>query len=264
MGLLRESASKPGEQTFRLLDDSRLHKGPAWEVQVATRPAAEIKKPEQGLRMLRGSYGSECWVAEDEDNFRFWRPGCSLSLDLRRYHGTAQVSDSLGRQNILRLLYFFGFLESGGVMLHASSVVRGGQACVFPGPSGAGKSTVVKNSPKLPILSDELSAVEVISHNSEVLAWGTPFYGKGGHPWEDVAAPVKGLYFLVKDPEHKVVPLSPMEALARLLPCVWVYTAWEPRLKRVFELAAQLAERVFGYALHCRPDPGFWQVIDAS
>jgi hypothetical protein len=264
MGLLQESASRSGTQVFRFLDDTCPHKGPPWEVRVATMSAAEIKKPEQGFRMLRGSYGAECWVAEDEENFRFWRPGCSLLLDLRHHHGTAQISDSLGRQNILRLLYFFGFLENGGIMLHASSVVRRGKACIFPGPSGAGKTTVVRNSPDLPILTDELSVVQITSQNSKVIAWGTPFHGDWGQPGVEMTAPVQGLYFVVQDHEHRLVPLSPTEALARLFPCIWVYTDWEPRLRRVFELAVQLVERVPGYALHFRPDPGFWQVIDAS
>jgi hypothetical protein len=202
------------------------------------------------------------WVAETEEKLWFWRPGLSLYIDLVAREGEAKLSLGQNWQNVLRATYFYLLLERQGLLLHASGLTRTPYAYIFPGPSGAGKTTVVRNSQGMPILNDEIVAIRM--RGVEAIAHGTPFCSERSRPGENIAAPVKGLYFPCHSQENYLTRLSPKEILNRLLPCVCTYTTFRPRLKKIFDLAAELAESVPGYALHFSPDPSFWQVINAS
>lgn len=202
---------------------------------------------------------------EDEEEFLVQHPGFTIHLDLMGNTGEVELAATPAWGNVLRCLYFHGFLPRGGLLLHASGVVRGGEAYVFPGPSGSGKTTIVNHSSEGRILSDEVILVRLPTDDGgPLIASGTPFFGDWGRPGEKIAAPVKGFYFPSHALENRLIPLSPREVLKRLLPCVFTYTNWQPRLQKVFGLAAQLAGSVPGYDLHFQPSPDFWQVIDAS
>jgi hypothetical protein len=114
------------------------------------------------------------------------------------------------------------------------------------------------------ILSDEVILVRLPQDDEPLMAYGTPFFGDLGRPGEMIAAPIKGFYFPSHASENRLIPLSSREVLSRLLPCVFTSTNWQPRLQKVFDLAAQLIGSVPGYDLHFQPSPDFWQNLDAS
>ncbi len=203
-------------------------------------------------------------LAEPPGQVWLWRPNLSLTLDLEKREGEVRLSHPRDWENVLRFIYFHLLIERRGLLLHASSLARNGSAYVFPGPSGVGKTSIVQNSSGMLVLTDELAAVGLPENGSPPLAYGTPFYGDWGKPGENLAAPLKGLYFPVQDRKNFVTPLSPSETLDRLLPCVCTYTTRKDLLNQLVDLAVLLAQRVPGFALHFRPEPALWQAIDGS
>jgi hypothetical protein len=234
------------------------------EVTAGPRGIDEDPGPGPDLKAVQSSDGKKVWVAEDEKRVRFWRPGLSLDADLERYRAKAYVTHPEEWMYAHRIIFSLGYLNLGGILLHAASVVKNGMAYVFTGHSGAGKSTIVRNSPRLPVLSDEVLGVQVRPDNSHPIAFGSPFFGDWGRPGEEMSAPIKGIYFPVKSSHNRLEPLNAAETLALLLPCVWSFTTWEPRLRAMFDITTQLAERIPGYRLHCRPEPSLWEVLDET
>lgn len=232
-----------------------------FQIRTAWMAAAEIEPPREGMQKLERHEYLPLWIEENREELWLWEPGFSLFLNLETREGKAQLSKPRQWDDILRVLYFYDYLLRGGLLLHASAVVREELSYVFPGQSGAGKSTIVRQSTGMTILNDEISVVQVSVESSGAVAFGTPFYGDWPHPDKECQAPVKGLFFPYQDRENRLVPLTPQEALLRLIPCVWIYTAWRPRLERVFDLCLSLLESVPLYEFHFRPDPTLWEVL---
>jgi hypothetical protein len=228
-----------------------------------------VIEAEPGAKTLPlATTGGEWRATETREEVSLWLRGLELCLHLHlaSKEGTIELPrrQSLSPvqwRNVLRVLYFYAFLEKGGLLLHASGLVRHGRAYLFPGVSDAGKTTIVRQSPGMPVLSDEVVAVELHRNGGNVTAYGTPFYGDWGRPGEPVAAPVEGLYFPVKAQENRVVSLTPRETLTRLLRCILTYTTYPPRLQHVFGLGVQLAFQVPGYAFYFKPGPDIWETL---
>jgi hypothetical protein len=232
-------------------------------LRVAWLPPDKIRRPQRGMALHQWDSKQRIWLKEDEHSLFLWRRGVSLAVNFKEGWAEARISKKNDWQIILRILYFFGFLKEQGLLLHASSLVHRGMAYVFPGASGAGKTTIVRLSPELPLLTDEISAIQ-LTGNGQVLGHGTPFFGDLGQPGQKLTVPVKGLYFPVKAAENQVAPLDPSETARRLMSCVCVFTTEPERLKAIFALSHRLAERLPGYLLYFRPEPEFWRAIDGS
>jgi hypothetical protein len=235
-------------------------------------PSEEIEPPAITNRISPSDRDEDAWkVVEDATEARFWltRNSFRLHLILSSLKGNLSLSASQEAtaacwRNVLRLLYFFGLLENQGVLLHASGLVHNGKTFLFPGVSGAGKTTIVRTSPKMPVLSDEAVAVRLSGRGQGATAYGTPFFGDWGRPGERICAPVKGLFFPRKAAITKLVPLTAKDVLKRILPCIFTYTSFEARLKKVFDLAAELAEGIPGYDFYFQPHPDFWKALDGA
>ncbi|MCK6510216.1 hypothetical protein L6R29_09650 [Myxococcota bacterium] len=121
-------------------------------------------------------------------------------------------------QTFWKFLLHRQLLASGGALLHASGLVRDGQAHLFAGTSGSGKTTATRNAPpNTQILSDEIVALRPNPQNPRNLyAYGTPFYGDWGAPGEEIAAPLAGIHFLKRATSPAKHPLSPRESFQRL------------------------------------------------
>ncbi|MFZ0052447.1 MAG: hypothetical protein WAK96_11790 [Desulfobaccales bacterium] len=209
-------------------------------------------------------------MEENQEEVKLWVPRMSLRFRLLlpfvkgevTLAGDTSMSMVQGR-NVLRLLYFFGFLQKEGLLLHASGLVRQDRAYVFPGVSAAGKTTVVRHSPGMPVLSDEVVAVRPGGRNGVPVAFGTPFFGGWGRPGEKLHAPIQGLYFPVKSKANRLEPLTPQEMLTRLLPCIFCYTILPARLEKLFDCASRLVTRVPGFSFHFKPGAEMWETLDA-
>ena len=221
----------------------------------------EIEPPRAGMQRLNRSEYLPLWVAENREELWLWEPGFSFSLNLESREGEAKLSRPRQWQDILRVLYFYDYLMEGGLLLHAAAVAQGDFAYIFPGQSGSGKTTIVRQSSGKTILNDEIAVVQVESETSGPRAFGAPFYGDWGQAGEECQAPVKGLFFPCQDRENRLVPLTPQEALLRLMPCICLYTSWRPRLVRVFDLCLRLVSSLPVYEFHFRPDPTLWDVL---
>lgn len=145
-------------------------------------------------------------------------------------------------------------LREGGFFLHAAALVDDQGAHVFFGPSESGKTTVAGLVGE-GIITDEIAAIRR----------DVPGYRVSGVPWrgEGRSAPLAGLYRLEKARETSFTPLSPVEALRRLLPCVFFSRADRAEVARFLEIGGELVARVPCHEMRFRPDLSFWEEINA-
>jgi hypothetical protein len=240
---------------------------------MAVRPAVSEKmRPPRKAQRIPGPDGEpgDWWVEESQGEANLWFPRISLWLRvlLPFVKGEVTLSGATSMspvqwRNVLRVLYFFGFLESEGLLLHASGLVRQNRAYVFPGVRAAGKTTVVRHSSGMSVLSDEVVAVRPGGRNKVPVAFGTPFYGDWGRPGEKIRAAIQGLYFPVKSTANRLEPLTPQEMLTRLLPCIFSYTVFPSRLEKLFEYGFRLVSQVPGFSFYFKPGAEMWEALDA-
>jgi hypothetical protein len=167
-----------------------------------------------------------------------------------------------------QLLLMYHLAGRGGVIVHSAGLELAGKALVFPGVSTAGKSTLarvlVEAGLKDSLLSDDRIIVRTMGGESSacgpddgaargLLAWGTPWPGDAKIA-RNACAPLAALLFLVKDERTFLVPLSPGEAMRRLMPVVSCPWYDSERLPGVLDTCARLAEGVPCFDLHFRPD----------
>ncbi len=181
---------------------------------------------------------------------------------LDRKNGKAEVklSSNSDFESFLRVIYSLILPQEDGLAIHASSLVKDGKAYLFPGKSGTGKTTLVRLSPDVTLLTDEISIIRGIG--AEPVSFGTPFHGDLGIPGENISAPISGLYFPVKDKKSYLEKLSPKRALEKILPNVVFFGQDQKLLRKVFDLSCELVISLPSHNLHFRPEPSFWSLID--
>lgn len=165
-----------------------------------------------------------------------------------------------GFNSFLRFVFSLNLAAKNGGLIHASSLIKKGQTYIFPGKSGAGKSTVARLSPDAILLSDDISLVK--KGRSGFSAYGNPFWGELNVGGENEAAPIKGIYFLVKDTKNYLDILSPAQALRRLLPNVVFFARDRAFSRRLFNFCVDLTADIPAYNLHFVPDSSFWRCLD--
>ncbi len=136
-------------------------------------------------------------------------------------------------------------------LLHSSVVVSNGEALVFCGVSGIGKSTISRlldaaSSAKK--VSDELIVVDVSERPKIVIP---PFIGEY---FEDVgySAPIKAIYLLSQGPEDVVTPLTPRNAMTRVLSNALIYAQHPQIASNLLEIGGALM-KVPVYGLRFAP-----------
>jgi len=165
-------------------------------------------------------------------------------------------------QSALRAATGLLLARRGGLLLHASAVVSGERAFLFPGPSGAGKTTIARLAGQRSVLSDEIAAV--FPHAGGYGTAFTPFWGDLANERRMVAgAGVAGIFFPLADDEVRIERMTPARAIARLLPCVFRCFCEENLERSLLDIAARLALAVPCALLRFRRDPRFWDEIDA-
>jgi len=181
-------------------------------------------------------------------------------LDLKNGKAEVKLFEKSLFESFLRVIYSLILPQEDGLAIHASSLMRDGEAYIFPGKSSAGKTTLVRLSPEATLLTDEISLVRGIG--IDPVAFGTPFHGDLGIPGQNTSAPISGLYFPVKDNKNYLKKLSPKSTLEKFLPNVVFFGHDQELLRRVFHLSYELIISLPCYDLHFRPEPSFWSLID--
>ncbi|MGQ9524984.1 MAG: hypothetical protein ACUVTZ_09120 [Armatimonadota bacterium] len=232
-GFLQETSDSAAEYCFALRTDEALPAGSEMSPSVATGPG--------WYRLVRRDF--EVDVVPHE----------------RKMHGIV-ARNLYSFDSVLRVFFSVALLELDGLLLHSCAAVEGARAFAFFGVSGAGKTTTARLSlPQHPVLSDELTVIRQV--NGEQRAFGTPFWGEMQKNGANVWARLGALMQLVKDTETRLVPLRPVPALQRLLPCVLFFARQEELVQRAVDICCRLVQDVPVYEMHFLPDASFWRLI---
>ncbi len=150
---------------------------------------------EAGNYFTLRSHGLRATIAQDGSTARLRAPRLERCLDA-----------------VLRYILSKRLLLGGGLLLHASAIVRNEQAWVFAGPSGVGKTTISKQLGGW-VLGDEAIALKM--HKGKLMAYATPYWrAKPG------SAPVTALVFPVQGTKNWCEHLSVAHGLGKLMSCV--------------------------------------------
>jgi hypothetical protein len=184
-------------------------------------------------------------------------------LDWENRQGKVEINslfpiEMLG--NFLRNLYAFLIFRDGGLILHASAVVRERKAYIFFGPSGSGKSTVARLSAPGIILSDDLVIIKQV--NNAYRVFGTPYWGDlKADNGTNGSYKISGLFKLIQDKEVYLKKLTLPQAVAESL----LVPHGPDKLKLIQQLLARssaLLKTVPCYQMHFLPNPSFWRCIN--
>lgn len=114
--------------------------------------------------------------------------------------------------------FYRQLLNHGGMMLHASAVVRKGKAYLFTAPCGTGKSTHtglwLQAFPDAFILNDDKPALRL--ENGKFYAYGTPWSGKTDQN-RNVRAPLAGICILSRGAENEIKACGGHKAMHGIL-----------------------------------------------
>ncbi|HEV8375500.1 MAG TPA: hypothetical protein VGR38_04615 [Candidatus Polarisedimenticolia bacterium] len=162
-------------------------------------------------------------------------------------------------ENYLRVVAAHAALREGGLLLHASGVVRNGSAHLFFGPSGSGKTTVTLFSEGDLILGDDLILIRRGKAGFEACA--VPFRGLYREPPQtDRAFPLSALYRLVQDREDFLEDLPVSRALAEMMASL-PFVMEAAGGARALEVAGALAQSVRIQRLHFTKSADFWRLV---
>lgn len=145
----------------------------------------------------------------------------------------------------------------GAAIMHACGVRDHGNCgagYLFCGRSGAGKSTTARLwHGQGAVLNDDRVLVAHRGHSAFEIH-GTPWHGDV-RVTDPGRAPLQAIFFLEHAPEHWLAPLTPRQALPRLLTSVWL-PLWDARdgVPQTLSLCAQLVSHVPCFRLGFRRD----------
>jgi len=153
----------------------------------------------------------------------------------------------------LLLMHHLG--QRDGLLAHAAGLVLGDRGFVFAGCSGAGKSTLAR-------LLESGRVGTVLSDERMVLRRSRRGYDAFGTPWagtEAIArngkAPLAALVFLKHGPANAILPISPSDALDRLLPACSIPWYDQDLMPRIILFCKGLVAEVPAFEFGFKPDP---------
>jgi|GEM_PF-2158074 len=169
--------------------------------------------------------------------------GPHVDARVSRSLGSARLAGPLSERPVdalLRMLLSARLLRRGGLLGHASAVLIGGRAWLFPGPSGIGKTTAATRLAAAEglgasILCDEAVAV-LPGAQGELIAHATPYWRA-----EPVSAPVAAMLFPRRGP-RQWRRLSKGTATARLISSVGPLLP--EAVPGAFSVAARMVQKV--------------------
>jgi len=152
-----------------------------------------------------------------------------------------------------QILLVYLLAGSGGLLVHAAGAILDDVAVVFPGHSGAGKTTLARVllcEENVRLLSDDRVVVRRLADGFH--AYGTPWPGEAGVA-RNLGAPLAALLFLAHGAENRIVPMSPQEALRRLLQVASIPWYNEKLVGPLLGLCEELLTEVPAYQLCFTP-----------
>ena len=156
-------------------------------------------------------------------------------------------------------LALVNYLAQGrGALLHSSGLICENRGWLFVGMSGAGKSTMAKiwQAAGGKILGDD--RIILRRRNGLLHIYGTPWPGELGISSPD-NAPLKNIFFLEKSSQNVIRPLSPMEAVTRLVACSFPPLYNKKDMEFILDFFSQVIVDIPCYELGFVPEAG---VID--
>lgn len=154
---------------------------------------------------------------------------------------------------VIRVIISILLVTYDGLLLHASSVSRGGNAFVFPARSEGGKSTVARLLQDDEVIGDELVALRRI--RNIVTVYGTPFWNAGpAGSLPPAQAPVKAICLLTKADRTSATKLEPVEMAAKMLRHIFCDPENREANRATLNALAGITETVSCYDLRFRLD----------
>ncbi|MFH2010505.1 MAG: hypothetical protein ABI333_28150 [bacterium] len=164
---------------------------------------------------------------------------------------------------MLRLVLSRVLLRRGGLLLHASGVVRRGALHLFSGPSGSGKTTIASEllGGGEPFALDRVALR--VNGEGRWTGYATPFSDDEGRGMaRSPGVPVQGLHFIEQSPRPFLQPLDRLDAVRKVLQNAAIDGRCASTDALVLEHAVSIAERVACYRLRFSRDSSFWVEID--
>lgn len=157
--------------------------------------------------------------------------------------------------NMLMVAFAFGAIHHNVLLFHASAVEYNGLGAIFLGKSGTGKSThaalwinYIQNAT---MINDDNPAIRIEPQNHRV--YGTPWSGKM-NCFRPCNFPLRSIIRLQQAPQNKLETLTPVKALAAILPSCSVMH-WETSdYHKVYDLITDLITDTDVFTLNCLPN----------
>jgi energy-coupling factor transporter ATP-binding protein EcfA2 len=182
------------------------------------------------------------------------------------------MASRAGIGDLMRTWFSHALLSRGGILLHATAVIRAGKALVFSGPSASGKTTLARLAGHQPVLSDESVAITRGPRGRRgravFYAHGTPFFGELVDAIVNESAPI-GEVFLIRPPgstsidnSFRVADVSPSRSMAELLSQTFIRVLSPNSLNIVLSWLDEFIGSVRIRRLDFAPAPEIWKFID--
>jgi hypothetical protein len=160
----------------------------------------------------------------------------------------------------LRVLTSTALLCSGGLLLHASSVVDRERALLFAGRSGSGKTTLARLGAPGTALGDECCAV--LPSGGGWICAPTPFWGEMAPATQPtVPSPLAAVYLIAHGARHRLERLEQGRRVQAILGCAFVFGADSILCTRALDASVALCASVPTRRLEFAPDPSVWQFL---
>ena len=166
---------------------------------------------------------------------------------------------------LITYAYSQALAPEGGMLLHASAVVKDKTAFLFLGPSGGGKSTAAALSVKHKVIGDDVVAVRRSGSSYDVFPtpWKQEPFTKGA---EQVIGKVKAFFFIKKSSHVSFKPIGPGEALKRMLynQIHFLFYTQRPLLDDIFATASGFVRDVPAYDMEFTKNDDFWPELEEA
>lgn len=213
----------------------------------------------------------ELWK-DVEDHFVFYNPLQPLLrqviVDPDFNHGLLIGDFELGTKlakplsQDLEIVLFSNWLAKfGDLLLHASGFAYEGKGYVFTGDSGVGKSTLAahfKNDPAFTILGEDQVIVRL--KDDRFWVYGTPWH-INPQMCSPSGAPLESLFFLEKNGNNRITPITSIEGVKRLLQTAFIPYYRVDALPAILDRIVLLSESIQFMSLSYTLGTDVWSLI---